>query len=135
MALAALCRSAGAVVWAASTARAPGPSLSAACQQWQVLISKARAVIDGRVQLQTSAIISFPTPAGAMLALRLAGMKNAFTVPLHDESNAQARLTHAPRPILPHLAAPLSLRPRQPTGGCGSLAVPGWRLRRWGQCS
>lgn len=59
---------------------------------WQVLISKARVVVDGQVTLQTSAMISFSTSTGAMLALRRVGISGSMAVPLEESATLVGRI-------------------------------------------
>lgn len=79
----------------------------------QVLISKSRVVIEGKVQLQTSVMLSFATAEQAMLALRLIGMKGSLPVSLCDEAGTQVREDTPLRPRWPHLRSCYTLKGRR----------------------
>ena len=48
----------------------------------QSIISKSRVHVNGALSLQTSAVLSFASQEGALLALRMAGMRGSLPVPL-----------------------------------------------------
>ena len=52
----------------------------------QAIISKARVNVNGAMALQTSVILSFKSAEGAILALRLAGMRGSVGVPMYNET-------------------------------------------------
>lgn len=52
----------------------------------QAIISKARVHVNGAMALQTSVVLSFKSAEGAILALRLAGMRGSVGVPMYNES-------------------------------------------------
>ena len=69
----------------------------------QALISKTRGAArpGASASLQTSAVLNFGSPLGALLCLRMAGMKGSLPVPLDNESHRVVGLARLVAPQYP----------------------------------